>query len=570
MPVGIFALRAELEGFEPLLVAAQNPSVHLASYPGFDVITIALEPAGDRPDDMAAVPAYSLSGYDQGVITGNDVIEPIPLGDFLIDTYETTNAEFKAFVDAGGYETRDYWTHRFADADERLTWDEAMARFVDPTGRPGPATWDLGTYPDGAADLPVTGVSWYEAAAYAAFAGKNLPTIYHWTFASGRELASQIVATSNFGTEGPVPVREAGGLGPFGTFGMAGNVREWCLNASDEDRWLLGGAWNDPTYLFTYANVQSPFDRAAANGFRLVRYGGGDGPSTESASAVELSRRDYYAETPVGDEIFEVYREQFSYDRTDLDTTPVPPDERTPDWTRQTVSFAAAYGDERVTAYVYLPTTGSPPYQTVVYFPGTAAIAPSRSAEAPQSEYYDFLARSGRAVIVPVYKGTYERNDGLTSTWPSSTVRYAEYLVQWVQDLQRSIDYLETRDDIDHDRLAYFGWSWGGRMGAIIPAVEPRFRTAVFKLGGLASGRARPEVDQINYVSRVTIPVLMLNGRHDAVEPYETSQLPMLDLLGTPAADKDLVLFETDHFIPRNAGIRETLDWLDRYLGPVN
>ena len=92
---------------------------------------------------------------------------------------------------------------------------------------------------------------------------------------------------------------------------------------------------------------------------------------------------------------------------------------------------------------------------------------------------------------------------------------------------------------------------------------------AVFKLGGLASGRARPEVDQINYVSRVTIPVLMLNGRLDAVEPEATSQLPMYDLLGAPDGDKRHARFETDHIIPRNAGIRESLDWLDRYLGSV-
>ena len=568
LPIGFFALRIELAGFEPMLLMVQNPSRTLGSIPGVDPVTFPLAATDSRSGDMVAVPSLTVNRTVQGMITGNDPIAPIALGDFLIDTYETTNAEFKTFVDAGGYETTDYWTHEFASAQGTLTWDDAMGQFVDATGRPGPATWELGTYQDGAAGLPVTGVSWYEAAAYATFRGKALPTLYHWAFASGGTLASQIVATSNFDT-GPVPVRESGGLGPFGTFGMAGNVREWCFNASGDDRWILGGAWNDPVYLFTYANVQSPFDRSPTNGLRLVEYGGGDGPSDESARSVELSHRDYYAETPATDEIFEVYREQFSYDRTDLDAVIEGTEESMPEWTRQTVSFRAAYGDERVTAYLYLPTTGSPPYQTVVYFPGSAAIAPI-SSEGAQRGAYDFLVRSGRAVIAPVYKGTYERNDGLTSTWANSTVRYAEYLVQWVQDLQRSVDYLESRDDIDLERLAYFGVSWGGRMGAIIPAVEARFTTAIIRLGGLASGRARPEVDQINYVSRVTIPVLMLNGRFDAIEPLETSQLPMFELLGTPEADKRHVIFETDHFIPRNAGIREMLDWLDAYLGPVN
>ena len=58
-----------------------------------------------------------------------------------------------------------------------------------------------------------------------------------------------------------------------------------------------------------------------------------------------------------------------------------------------------------------------------------------------------------------------------------------------------------------------------------------------------------PEVDQINFVTRVTTPVLMLNGRYDFVEPVETSQQPMFDLLATPAADKRHVIFETGHAV---------------------
>ncbi|HUF49562.1 MAG TPA: hypothetical protein VMN60_01935 [Longimicrobiales bacterium] len=58
--------------------------------------------------------------------------------------------------------------------------------------------------------------------------------------------------------------------------------------------------------------------------------------------------------------------------------------------------------------------------------------------------------------------------------------------------------------DIDAQRIAYYGLSWGGRLGAIIPAVEPRIRLNMVMIGGLASGTALPEVDQINYVTRKT------------------------------------------------------------------
>jgi eukaryotic-like serine/threonine-protein kinase len=59
-----------------------------------------------------------------------------------------------------------------------------MKVFVDRTGRPGPSTWELSNYPEGRDDYPVSGISWYEAAAYARFRGKTLPTIYHWARAA--------------------------------------------------------------------------------------------------------------------------------------------------------------------------------------------------------------------------------------------------------------------------------------------------------------------------------------------------------------------------------------------------
>lgn len=106
-------------------------------------------------------------------------------------------------------------------------------------------------------------------------------------------------------------------------------------------------------------------------------------------------------------------------------------------------------------------------------------------------------------------------------------------------------------------------------MGAIIPAVEDRLQVAIFQSGGLAAGKARPEVDQIDFVSRVRIPVLMLNGRYDSIEPVESAQLPMFRLLGTPEGLKRHAIFESGYGTPRNATIKEALDWLDRHLGRV-
>jgi dienelactone hydrolase len=135
--------------------------------------------------------------------------------------------------------------------------------------------------------------------------------------------------------------------------------------------------------------------------------------------------------------------------------------------------------------------------------------------------------------------------------------------------LGRSIDYLETRPDIDHNKIGYYGFSWGAAMGALMPAVEPRLKVSVLTGPGFSLQKARPEVDAINFAPRVTIPTLMLNGRYDFFLPIESSQVPMFRLLGTPKEDKRHAVFEAGHVIPRNYLIKETLDWLDRYLGPV-
>jgi formylglycine-generating enzyme required for sulfatase activity len=91
----------------------------------------------------------------------------------------------QALQDQGGYQKKEFWEHPFVKGEKPLSWEEAIAEFRDATGRPGPATWELGSYPDGQAEYPVAGVSWYEATAYAKFAGKALPTIYDWLGASG-------------------------------------------------------------------------------------------------------------------------------------------------------------------------------------------------------------------------------------------------------------------------------------------------------------------------------------------------------------------------------------------------
>ncbi len=139
----------------------------------------------------------------------------------------------------------------------------------------------------------------------------------------------------------------------------------------------------------------------------------------------------------------------------------------------------------------------------------------------------------------------------------------------WAKDLGRSIDYLGTRDEIDTDKLAYYGASWGGLLGPIMLAVENRIKVGVFRGAGLLFQSALPEADPFHFLPRVKTPVLILNGRYDFFFPLETSQKPFFERLGTLEEHKVLRRYDTGHGVPRAERIKETLAWLDRYLGPV-
>ena len=200
LPHRISRLRLEKEGYRPL---------ELGIWPAFPTRgTFALSSDGDTAMAMVRV----AGGATELNLPGLEQLDSLALGDYLIGRYEVTNRQYKAFVDAGGYARRELWREPFATTGRALGWSDAMGRFVDKTGRPGPASWEGGTYPSGQADYPVTGVSWYEAAAYAAYAGAELPTIYHWsraafTWAGAADCAGEQLRERRARARGAVPRR---------------------------------------------------------------------------------------------------------------------------------------------------------------------------------------------------------------------------------------------------------------------------------------------------------------------------------------------------------------------------
>jgi dienelactone hydrolase len=445
-----------------------------------------------------------------------------------------------------------------------------MSRFRDKAGRPGPTTWELGNYPEGQGDYPVTGVSWYEAAAYAEFTGKSLPTAQQWQNAAWPWVrdASDVAPISNFEGRGLAPIGSYQGMSQYGTYDMAGNAKEWCWNATKDKRFILGGAWNEPRYMFLSPDAQSPFGRLPTYGFRCVREIPGTSLPKAALEAIPVAFRDFSKEKPVSDQVFAAFKNLYRYDTGPLDTVADPVDESGEYWTRQKVTFNAAYGNERMSAYVYLPRNSKPPFQTVVFFPGSYAVV-ARSSKNLELFGCDFIIKSGRALVYPIYESHYERGDGLLSDDPDETARYRDHVIYWRKDLGRTIDFLETRKDLNLEKLAYYGLSTGAYLGNILPAVESRIRVAVLLGGGFEFAKKMPEVDELNFAPRVKVPTLLVDGRYDWFFPLETSQNVMFRFLGTPEKDKRHAVLEGGHIPSYEQMVKEILDWLDKYQGPV-
>ena len=299
-------------------------------------------------------------------------------------------------------------------------------------------------------------------------------------------------------------------------------------------------------YMFNLSEHRDPMDRSETNGFRCARF---EVPLTEAVRGptcrVDSFIKDYVAEEPVDDDIYEAYKSTYSYDRTDIDANVESVDTSSSFWRRERITFDAAYGDERLIVYLFLPKETPPPYQAVVYFPGADGFFLKSFDDLPLL-FFDFIVRSGRALVFPIYKGMPERGPRFSLNEPSAL---RDQAIQQYKDLARTVDYLGTREEVDHEKIAHYGFSIGAAFGPLMTALESRFKASILVSGGFIRAPA-PEVDPLNFAPRSMTPTLMLNGRDDFSVPLQTSQLPMFRLLGAPEEDKRHVVYETGHLPP--------------------
>ena len=540
------------------------------------VIEQKLIEADKVPARMAFVPG---SKY-QLVSWGKPTQASVKMDSYFIDRFEVTNREYQEFINAGGYLNRSYWKHEFVKDKKTISWEEAMQEFKDRTRLPGPRSWSGQNFPEGKADYPVTDISWHEAAAYATFRGKQLPTVFQWEKAARDgvfthysetimpwgpvEVGGTVEHHANFKTSGPMPVNSFEfGMSPYGCYNMAGNVSEWCLNQSSGSFVTAGGSWDDLAYLFSNFGMFPGFYSSSRLGFRCALR---QEAASDDQSAIEIAVAERAtAISPSTREAFQGILSHYQYDKLPLDATVVEVLE-TEEWRREKITYAGADGD-LVIAYLYLPRNFQKPFQVIQFVPAGDVyggyITIAESVEMLLTPYI----KSGRAVFAVALKGFKERARPADYVYPrASSIRFRDDMIDNSIDLRRGLDYLQTRDDIDSERFIYYGYSQGAEQGLIYSAVEERYRAVVLIACGLTSARWIAEANPSNFVSHITAPKLMLNGRYDEAYTYKTEVEPVYKLLKDP---KRTVVYEAGHTPPIEIAVPLINDWLNETLGAV-
>lgn len=547
-------------------------------------LEIKLTPIADDREGMVLV----RGGNYRLAATRRPTDELVKLDDYWIDKCEVSNREFKEFVDAGGYRNERYWTHEFVKDGRPLSRAEATRELVDSTNLPGPRHWSNQTFPEGQADHPVVGITWYEAAAYAAYRGKSLPTIFQWEYAArfkwellrgssfnnpfgvtmpwGLHHEGWTIGRANFSGDGTVPVGSFEfGMSPCGCYDMAGNVAEWCLNNTSEGFIASGGSWASIPSAWGFFGIYPGFRSSDEVGFRCVVNSPG-ATGDQGAKSIDLCDEvPHY--TPAPEAEVRKLLAHYNYDIA------VPLDARvidlveTNEWWRESIEYRGANG-ERAFAYLYLPKHFPAPHQVIHILPAGSVTYRQRTVpQLIEAEYREFI-RAGRAVFAVVLRGYLGRERPIGWADPDSDdVEYVEMMADHVVDLRRGLDYLRSRSDLDPERIAYLSASHGGILMAL-PATEPRYGAAIFVGDGVGKWdlRGHSAVSGINFAPLIDGPKLLVHGLYDESAPLKTVAEPLFELLQQP---KNLRVYDGAHKPDSTYLVPTVNKWLDGTFGPV-
>ena len=506
----------------------------------------------------------------QGVNFDNVKIAP-----FSISKNEVSNEDFQDFVDNGGYENPLYWDFPFQIGDKILDFNSTVKLFTDKFGKLGPANWSYGKYPSGLENHPVTGISWFEAKAYANYKKMSLPNIFQWLYASGLpedwfEINRSVTNESNYNSTQTRAVDNSGGsYNELNNIG--GNVKEWTLNPNGKEKEkfsILGGSFSEQPYTFNNYYSLSPMDRSIGNGIRLSQNLNTSKNLEQNNFIVEQFERNIIDLPDVSDELFEFYKTQFDYDKSSINATTTNILNFQEGYTAQKFELETTYdSEEKLFGYIVYSNKFKDKYDPVIYFPNASSITNNNDSNLYQDMFgMKHLVDEGYAIIHPIYHNTYSRQKTYNTFWPDQSENYKSTIIKIGQDFKRSIDYIDSRSDFNIENLSYFGYSWGSTTSNYLLAIDDRVKSAFLCVGGVMSQKSKPEVEAHYYLRRIKTPIFHVIGKLDGIFGYEKSYKPWKSLIGTdPKNLKTLELNDFGHGIPWDTIIKYQANWYKQF-----
>lgn len=237
-------------------------------------------------------------------------------------------------------------------------------------------------------------------------------------------------------------------------------------------------------------------------------------------------------------------------------------------------TFRSVHNQE-VTALLTLPKKSDKPYPVIILMHG----AGDRKTVDYIETGNDYFLKSGYAVL---RLDIANHGDRLVDDYDISFTdgyRYwtRDILTQTVFDLRRAVDFIQTREELDADRIGYFGISLGGIIGTIFCGVEPRVKVPVIALGGggmhLMFGMDALSDDTKDYLSMIEPnnfveeiaprPLLMINAENDDIVPPMMSKL-MYKVANDP---KEIIWYPAKHHdIPIDKVYPDGIRWFKKHL----
>ena len=240
-------------------------------------------------------------------------------------------------------------------------------------------------------------------------------------------------------------------------------------------------------------------------------------------------------------------------------------------WRGPHVLYKLSYSsvrDQRVPAYLAIPKkTANEKNPVVVLMHGWNLFWGKN--EDWVLEWIPLLTAQGYAVLAPDHfmYGERKKEGGFDNGSDRGPYYYRDWMCQSIVDLRRGIDYLETRPDIDPDRIAVFGGSLGGWIGSILAAVEPRIKTAILSVPATEDVTAQTPPGRIinssNFFPHYKgLSLLMVLAKND-VPARNARAREFFDLV---QVKKEMVEYDESHFLDPQKYNKEILEWLKENL----